>query len=123
VRLFHWTCEHGCEQILGALPWMIKPRESTHPLFRLSWFTPLDNLQDVADVEALGLTSQLITCDRTEYRFEISADDLPLIEPWTAHRRQLTRAQRALLEATPGARPQLWYVSDRPVRVADWMRA
>lgn len=93
----------------GKLSGLINPNAMGD---RLVWLTDLP----VADRGALGLTSYILKCDRTAFRFTVDADQ-PGITAWVdwcrAHR--ITRELRDRYEGTYGARPLHWWVSDQPV--------
>lgn len=106
--LYHYTCEHRARLIredgsvrpgwqLGAPPEI--------PWARFAWFTDMA----VPARDALGLTSEILTCDRTEYRFE-AAYVPPELVPWVSVRQGFRWAE--YLESAPGARPAHWWVSD-----------
>lgn len=107
MRLYHYTCEHGAKGITRR--GMIRP--ASHPLVpdcRIVWLT------DMAppDRDALGLTSDTLTCDRLAFRYLVDADDA---ESWAtfAQRFAVPFLARAYLEMY--RRPQHWYVLRRSV--------
>lgn len=109
--LYHWTCEHSATQIRNSMT------VQTH--FRWSWWT------DIAESgkrmrAATGLTSNLLGCDRTEYRCT-AADPSQLI-PWPECREQVDLDLVLSLEGTPGARPERWWVALGPVPVSSVRR-
>lgn len=111
--LYHFTCRCSLAGIRrdGFL------RPFPHPLMRrysipgaeaiggLVWLTDLE----VAWREALGLTSKILKCDRTEHRFQ-AADESTAV-PWTKFRRRVHATVRAALEEAEGAMPAHWFVS------------
>jgi hypothetical protein len=108
-RLYHYTCAHSYDGIRREL--RLECHE--HPLMPdvgpVLWLTDLDS----PDRSALGLTSRIIRCDRTEFRAIVEAE----AEHWPVFARRLPRAVRTELESATGARPMHWYVSLKPVDV------
>jgi hypothetical protein len=107
---YHYTCEHGRNRI--GLQGTLKPH--AQPLLNsaaLVWLTDLDH----PDIDALGLTSDTLLCDRTEYGYKAIKPDgiVPWAEWADAHRIDKTR--RAALEQ--GFAPDRWFVCEQPVRV------
>jgi hypothetical protein len=110
VTLYHYTCDdHGLPGIREAGELRINAR-SPLPLL---WLTDLE----VPDRNALGLTSNYISCDRTAVR--ITVTDHPGVVPWWRWRRAHpeARAFASALEAAWGARPAHWFVSESPLPV------
>jgi hypothetical protein len=113
--LYHYTCSCSVEGIRrdGYLRPYPHPLIERHPVpgewsastTRLVWLTDLE----VAWREALGLTSKILKCDRTEHRFQ-AADESTAV-PWTQFRRQVHAAVRSALEEAEGALPAHWFVS------------
>lgn len=103
--LYHYTCDHGMKGI-RRYNGVIRPNPSFVP--SLVWLTDLD----VPDRLALGLTSVILDCDRTQHQFRVDGSQ-PGIEPWTSWCRETgrTRQFRERFEGTPGARPGHWWVS------------
>lgn len=79
----------------------------------LVWLTDLDQ----PDRQALGLTSFILDCDRTEHRFVLPGDSGERWVDW-CRRVRLPRARRDLLEMADGAQPLRWWVSERPIPLA-----
>lgn len=106
--LWHYTCDHHVSGILTD--GVVKPLTGQgHP--PLAWFTDLD----VPHREALGLTSTILSCDRTRHRFRVSGSATVL--PYVRIRRDLPARWREALESAEGAMPMHWYVSPEPVPV------
>ena len=102
--LYHYSCDHGARGIRadGGL------RGNVHPLLtevgRIIWLTDMD----VPDRLALGLTSNLIRCDRTAHRFTVQTE---LARHWPSAARELCGpAARRELDMSYGARPMHWWV-------------
>jgi len=110
-RLYHYTCEHQAPQI--ADDGELIPNPMVQP--SLVWMTDLT----VPIRHGLGLTSELLECDRTRFRFTVADDARDLFVWWPrwrrAHREHLPIAHD--LEEAAGARPAHWWVSESPVRV------
>lgn len=107
MRLYHFTCEHSARGISenGGL---IVPRFHPYIGFSVVWMT----YDPGATREQLGLSSHSLGCDRMAYRFEIESPDTAVA--WNTVRDRYKHAR--LLEATPGTRPSLWFVSRMPQR-------
>lgn len=115
---WHYTCAHSVEGIRDAgmvLPGHKLPGASPRligiPWAAYAWFTDLE----VPIRDALGLTQDLLVCDRAEYRFR-AIEGARLIA-WVTIRRNYPWS--VFLEAAPGARPAHWYVSVDPVPVVE----
>lgn len=109
MRLYHFTCSHGAEQIRAAGE--LRP----HPQVQLGdmpllWLTDLDEPTRYQ----IGLTSETLRCDRMEHRFVVDCEALR----WSDYVRTLPRELRheaRWLALAPGAMPMHWYVSFHPV--------
>jgi hypothetical protein len=115
TRLYHYTCSHSVSKIraLGQLvgnphPWMPE-------------VGPLIHLTDLEHPErlGLGLTSRIITCDRTEWRCVVETE---AAQHWPRFARTIPRRVREALEAAPGALPMHWYVATEPLPVQEMAR-
>lgn len=114
-RLYHYTCAHSINGIRrdGKL------NVNAQPLLggmELVWFTDLEQ----PDVYALGLTSHLLKCRRTEYRAAVDTEAMH----WPASARTLRGTARfqsgiRALESATLAQPMHWWVSLWPVPVAE----
>lgn len=112
--LYHYTCDHGHKGI-GTEGY-------ARPLARLAggelpetarwlWLTDMAT----PDRDALGLTSQVLACDRLAHRYRVTR---PVdVHPWVKVRRLVSPIVREALESAPGARPKHWYVSRQPQSV------
>lgn len=113
--LYHYTCGHGFTS-LGRHRAILQPasmlthREVPWP-GHLVWATDLTP----PEREALGLTMNFTTCDRTRYRYRLL--DNGAVEPWTTFARHLPWFLRDQLEQAPGAKPRHWWVSVATVSV------
>jgi hypothetical protein len=111
TRLYHYTCAHAAPHITRER-WL---QGNPHP-----WLPdagPLVHLTDLdtPDRSALGLTSNILLCDRTEYRVTVSTSEAV---HWPVFARTIPRHIRRALEEAPGAMPMHWYVvRDMPVGV------
>ena len=118
MDLYHFTCSHRVQQIRDE--GMVVPghhligddglRTTAIPWAGFAWFTDLA----VPARLPLGLTSDLLICDRTEYRFRALAGSS--LVPWMTVRR--SHPWRVFLESA-GARPANWYVSPEAVAVVE----
>ena len=123
---WHYTCAHHASAI--ERDGFVRPRLSWAQLdaawLRIGWKpTGLVSapsilwLTDMPEPQAepLGLTSNFIDCDRTEFRIEVA--DHPRIQPWDSFAKQYgaEREWRASLEH--GRNPERWFVCTIPVRV------
>jgi hypothetical protein len=124
--LFHYTCRHG-QTAIGIHGWLLcmdehapeaavvmrKANPDLAFLTRLIWLTT----QAEPEAEALGLTKTYIACDRTAFRYRVTA--LGTCAPWTEAVRSLKRVWPSALDLAfaDGARPAEWWVSTRPVPV------
>lgn len=110
TALYHYTCDHGHNLIRGTVvPADILGRYANDGPHIYAWFTDLAH----PNRDALGLTSRILTCDRTRWRYRVT-DARDLIH-WTHVRRDHPWSE--VLESAPGARPMHWWVSRHPVPV------
>lgn len=110
MNLYHFTCDHGYQHIHAQVipaAWQT-PRAAGGP-GDYAWFTDLS----VPQRDALGLTSHILSCDRTAHRYR--ATDTSGLVPWVSVRREHPWAEE--LESAPGARPRHWFVSAKSVPV------
>lgn len=113
MTLWHYTCEHGREELGdGGLLLPAVELTSSRPVPWTAYVVWLTDLTP-PDRDALGLTSRLLTCDRTAHRYRVT--DEANVVPWHVLARTLTREMRDELEAARGARPAHWYISAVPV--------
>jgi hypothetical protein len=109
--LWHFTCIDGHRAIgrIGQL------RPQPHPLIggvALVWLT--DDPEPERD--AVGLTSNFITCDRMAYRYRVIDKGAGVI-PWSEFRPRLAAYEDTLAVLESYATPECWWVSRRPVAV------
>ena len=102
--LYHFCCKHSAKGI----------RETGELLPGRDGFVWLTDLASPLP-EHVGLTSDYLTCRRTERRFKV-ADHTGVIA-WADLRDSLRPGLVASLEAWDEARPDHWFVSRRPVPV------
>ena len=67
------------------------------------------------DRNALGLTSEILHCDRTSHRYRVVEDEACIW--WPEYASRLHRSTRKQIENADGARPKHWWVAPGPVRV------
>lgn len=105
-RLYHYTCEHSAPDILRD--GFLEPH-GLPGLPPVVWLTDLD----APVVEALGLTSIMLRCDRTAWRFEVDRAlvDPDMIHRWVGVRRQFPPDYVTGLEEADGAMPMHWWLS------------
>jgi hypothetical protein len=113
--LWHFTCDHG--YLALGIAGMCKPAVLLEPQKALPWPSNFAWFTDMAvpDRESLGLTSRLVRCDRTQYRYRVT--NAEFVRPWHEVARLMPRKVRDALEAEPGSRPMHWWVSVSPVPV------
>jgi hypothetical protein len=118
--LAHWTCTDGAAGIAASGD-VLRPH--FHPALNASvvWLTDIMVMADSADARALGLASHetsWVTCDRTEFRFDVATVGAPIVS-WSvwARAHRLSLLVRDLLEGSPGAQPRRWWVSEQELPV------
>jgi hypothetical protein len=111
MKLYHYTCRHAADAIVKTRVLLPQLHPLVPNLRPTVWLTDLDT----PDRNALGLTSRLLHCDRTEYRVTVDAD----ADHWPRTARSLGRAERAELESAPGAMPMHWYLCHWPVAILE----
>jgi hypothetical protein len=119
ARLFHYTCTHAIDAIDDD--GLLRPITDVHPLTLDDGVLPLLWLTDLSVPirDALGLTSTILRCDRTEIRYDVtSTDDVLAWTDWRRAHRHDARILRiaSVLESESGARPAHWFVSEIPLR-------
>lgn len=110
--LYHYTCGHGRlalgdeGQLLAAADLVdrVMPWPST-----VIWLTDLPE----PDADRLGLTSQILLCDRTAHRYRVTARRG--VATWSLVRRHAPNDVVVDLESAPGADPAHWFVALNPV--------
>jgi len=104
MSLWHYTCDHGHERIDGlVVPGASLTTRQIDGPGVLAWFTDLD--APIRD--ALGLTSQILACDRTAHRYRVT--DAREVVPWVQVRRLWSWASE--IEQAPRVMPRHWYVA------------
>lgn len=112
MNLYHYTCDHAAPDIAASgqvRPLSDMTSHAVPPWGYFAWFTDLD----VPDRRGLGLTSNVLSCDRTARRFTVT--DATEVERWVNVRRSHPWAEG--LESAPGAMPAHWWLSTEPVPV------
>lgn len=110
THLYHYTCTHAWPKIQKARQLIPMPQPIlAEPLI---WLTTLDVIDEQAR-DALGLTSNLLSCDRTQVRVDVGAD---CALPWNvyANAANVPKYIRNLLETLP-ADPASWWISTSPI--------
>jgi hypothetical protein len=116
VRLYHYTCSCAAPLIRESRWLQPNPQVQLPDAPALIWLTDLDT----PDIPALGLTSLTLKCDRTEYQVTAVTTDAA---PWSTYAKRMPRKARDVIEASPGALPMHWWVSELPVPILDIRRA
>jgi hypothetical protein len=116
LPLYHYTCSHAYKMLgkrghLFPASALIGETQTVPWSGHYIWLTDLSH----PNVGALGLTSIMLTCDRTAHRYRV-ADDYEGAHPWTTVRRRLPPGWVADLE-TPGTLLRHWWVATEPVPV------
>ena len=125
TSLYHYTCSHSALRIREQgwiKPACLLPHRSYDSLplsYRaiaiavgsMCWLT---DLAPPTYRDALGLSSLILKCDRTESCFEVEPD-WEGTRWWMRVRKQYPQLRE--LEEADGAMPMHWFVSDRPVLV------
>lgn len=109
VRLYHYCCSCSARQITrrGFL------RPYGRALFGqdLVWLTD----QAVPDREGLGLTSNILSCDRLEHQYVVDVDAAD-VEPWlTSDIRRRLSLDLDFHEFEDGRAPETWWISTQHV--------
>lgn len=84
-------------------------RPNPHPWLGVSllWLTD----QEIPDRAGLGLTSQILDCDRLEFRYIVETDDARRWKDVAS----TSALGRMILESVHGARPETWWIVDHAV--------
>lgn len=99
MMLYHYTCRHSAYSISHD-KFILRPG-----LTGLLWLTDLD----VPDRRGLGLTSNFIECDRTEFRFAVA---YPVdVERWIDVRKVAPLLLVQALEADPHVMLTHWFLT------------
>lgn len=114
--LYHYTCDHGHAALgpqatLRPAIEMIGPFRDAPWTAQFVWLTDLDRPHRLG----LGLTSEILNCDRTSHRYRVVDDEL--CTSWVRYAERLDPSTRAQIEDVDGAMPKHWWVSPYPVPV------
>lgn len=104
--LWHFTCEHAAASIDRSGILLPNPHPLLPEIGPVVWLTNWRT----AGRDALGLTSETLTCDRMEVCYSVIA---PLAVPWAWVRDDLDPEAVAALERF--SRPETWRLSLVPV--------
>ncbi len=110
TSIWHYTCNHRAPMIRADK--LVKPHPQ--PLLRgveLSWWSDLGPEHRFE----LGLTSQILACDRMEARFQAVNPESLTRWPVAARALHIPQVIRDELEA--GRLPAHWWISLQPVEV------
>lgn len=106
--LYHFTCRHRAGMV-GRRGVLVPYPQPFLGGAELVWLTDLAD----ADREGLGLTSNLVRCDRTEVRYRVL--DASTVQAWRTYKLRFDRSDVSALEF--GRRHGSWYVSAASVPV------
>lgn len=113
--LYHYTCSHGMTGIRRArkvLPNPVHTLAGAH----VAWLTDLAE----PDRAGLGLTSQMLTCDRLAYRVTVRPYGAVHWPIW-AREHRVDREYRNVLESFGW--PMHWWISEQPLAVIELVSA
>lgn len=116
MTLFHYTCDHGHAQLgpesalVPAID-IIGPGRDAPWTAQFVWLTDMDT----PDRNALGLTSNILNCDRLSHRYRV-VDEHSCVW-WPEYAARLHASTRHEIEDADGARPRHWWVALQPVQV------
>lgn len=114
MPLFHYTCDHGRDAIgtegFIAPPRIHSPEVAERYPEELAWLADVVWLtnQPHPDPIALGLTSEILDCDRTRWRYRVT-DSMGCESYMLAARSWLPRSAWQL--TVGDHRPGLWWVA------------
>ncbi|MFB9378578.1 hypothetical protein ACFFKU_06955 [Kineococcus gynurae] len=113
IQLWHYCCDHSARGIRATR--IVRPIWQPLLHLELSWWTDLTP----PDRLGLGLTSQILSCDRIAHRFHPTTASRGLVEPWLTwlQRQPATLRQLGRELHLPGTLPRHWHVAERPVHV------
>ena len=107
TTLWHFTCDHGYSG-LGERGRLRPNKHTMLPgLGSLIWLTD----DPAPDRDAVGLTSQFLTCDRMLYRYRVLTPGRCV--KWTALRHRADPDTRQVLESY--GEPETWWISFEPL--------
>lgn len=123
--IFHYTCSHHVADIererlvRPGLPWTVIDTAWKNRGFgptglgaapRIAWLTDMES----PEAEALGLTMNYISCDRTEFRVTVAPH--PRIESWAAFVGRYKPNPDWLESLQRSRAPARWFVCPFPLR-------
>lgn len=108
--MWHYTCDHSADGIRrdGTVKPHPQPALAGVPL---SWWTDLERGHRFE----VGLTSQILGCDRMRHRFEIK--DPSALTPWSIAARLLKVPREVRDDLEDGRLPAHWWVAFTDVEV------
>jgi hypothetical protein len=109
VKLYHFTCIHRALMI-GRRGTLQPYRQPVLGGRAVVWATDMPE----PDADALGLTSTILPCDRTEVRYLIREPDA--FTPWFQWWPSNVHPTAASALTYPPKRPARWWVAVEPVR-------
>jgi hypothetical protein len=107
MTLYHYCCDHSVAKVTRR-GFLYPQHQPLLGAIALVWLTDMDR----PDRDGLGLTSNILQCDRMDYRYICDRD---YVEPWAvfAERKGISPLVRIGLEE--GRMPERWFVSERNV--------
>lgn len=129
ARLYHYCCDHSARgidlarMVLPGLDWSAYDAQCAdwgEPVSGLALARAVVWLTDMAepDRDALGLTSHILSCDRTEFRYTVRAAGAL---PWLDFAGEHGANPEWLSMLHEGRAPERWFVSADPCRVLSRM--
>lgn len=108
--LYHFTCgDHGKPAIERTMT--LRPNPTGLMPTPVVWLTDIET----PTREQTGLTSTIISCDRTEYRAVVTNTKSVMWWPDYCRKRRVNLSLRAMLEH--GCDPEHWWVCEKPLTV------
>lgn len=105
MTFYHYTCDHG-RRCIGDSGKLMPHGSEDMPL--VVWMTDLAE----PDIIGLGLTSEILPCERWTYRYRIT--DERSVLPYTEIQ-HLIHPQVQLSLHHAGSLPQHWFISFQPL--------
>lgn len=116
TTLFHYTCDHG-HGTLGPENTLVPAIEMIGPFRDAPWTAQFVWLTDLSfpNRKGLGLTSEILNCDRTSHRYRVV--DTSRCVWWPQMAQRLDPSTCAQVENVDGAMPTHWWISSYHVPV------
>lgn len=118
MTFYHFTCAHVAHK-LGRHA-ILRPPTGQHPIHptfpRVLWLTDMARVTTQEDKDSLGLTSEIITCDRTKYRYAVSGKEADKIIPWLGSDARARLSPDLLKDLEYYGNPTHWFITFESVR-------